>query len=650
VVVWEDTSEADGDTAMGIRGRIFMPDGTAGSEFHVNATVAANQGEPAVAALSDGGFVVSFSDGSTGSIDVRSRVFGSNGQPSEATDHIVTSDATKVQSDSAVVGLAGGYAVIYTHSEDDGSAETIKGRIFSNAGTTEGTEFDVPGSASPGIKFFSSAATLTDGHFVVVWAQLTDEGLTYMAKIFDRSGAPASDELTVNTTAVLDAYVEDRTSVTALPDGGFAVTFTDSANPERSDIRTAAFDRNGVRLSDDILVSSPTIGGVKDLPAMATLVDGRVVTAWVDQGGRLADPFGIIGRILDPRTAGITLGGTAGSDTYYGTEFADVLNGSAGNDVLNGEGGNDTLNGGAGADDMVGGLGDDTYYFNENGDTVLDTGGIDTVVAMGSVEIGQVTFIENLRAVEGTDAIDLTGNSVSNTITGNAGNNWLEGKDGNDTLDGGLGLDTLEGGWGDDTYIINDAQDVVKDDFGRDTVRATVSYSLDLFTDIDLLIAEGSAAINLTGSEYANAITGNAAGNVLKGRGGSDRLAGAGGADTLYGGSGKDTLDGGEGSDTFVFDSKPSKTNVDRIVGFNVVDDTIHLAKSAFTKIAKKGVLAKGAFHIGSKAHDASDRLIYDKTKGILFYDSDGTGAGAAVQVAVLDKNLKMTNKDLFVI
>ena len=96
-------------------------------------------------------------------------------------------------------------------------------------------------------------------------------------------------------------------------------------------------------------------------------------------------------------------------------------------------------------------------------------------------------------------------------------------------------------------------------------------------------------------------------------------------ANVLMGYKGKDTLTGGAGQDIFVFDTKLSKTNklnkkqnLDKITDFVVVDDTIHL---------KKGVLKKGEFHIGAKAHDGNDHVIYNKKTGALFYDPDGTGA-----------------------
>ncbi len=144
---------------------------------------------------------------------------------------------------------------------------------------------------------------------------------------------------------------------------------------------------------------------------------------------------------------------------------------------------------------------------------------------------------------------------------------------------------------------------------------------------------------------------------ILNGKGGNDVIRGNGGDDTLSGGAGKDTLDGGAGKDIFVFDAKLAKTNklnkkqnLDKVLDFVVADDTIHLAKSVFSKITKKGVLKKGEFFIGSAAHDRDDRVIYNKKTGALSYDADGNGAKEAIQFATLAKNLKLTNLDLFVV
>ena len=46
-----------------------------------------------------------------------------------------------------------------------------------------------------------------------------------------------------------------------------------------------------------------------------------------------------------------------------------------------------------------------------------------------------------------------------------------------------------------------------------------------------------------------------------------------------------------------------------------------------FKKLDKKGVLKSAEFYQGTKAHDTSDNLIYNKKTGALYYDADGTGS-----------------------
>jgi len=93
-----------------------------------------------------------------------------------------------------------------------------------------------------------------------------------------------------------------------------------------------------------------------------------------------------------------------------------------------------------------------------------------------------------------------------------------------------------------------------------------------------------------------------------------------------------------------------TKANLDRITDFTVKDDTIHLAKSVFKKMAKKGMIKSAEFYQGVQAHDKSDHIIFDKKTGALFYDADGTGSIAQIQIATLSKNLKLTYKDFFVV
>jgi Ca2+-binding RTX toxin-like protein len=161
----------------------------------------------------------------------------------------------------------------------------------------------------------------------------------------------------------------------------------------------------------------------------------------------------------------------------------------------------------------------------------------------------------------------------------------------------------------------------------------------------------------ISGTIGNDALMGDLGRNRMFGAPGNDILDGKGGADILHGNAGNDTLTGGSGNDIFVFDTKPNRsTNKDRILDFGVADDTIWLDNYVFAKLGRSGsenkpaLLKKDFFVVGSKAKDKNDYVVYDKAKGVLLYDSDGSGRGKAIEIATLSKKLAMTHKDFFVI
>ena len=168
-----------------------------------------------------------------------------------------------------------------------------------------------------------------------------------------------------------------------------------------------------------------------------------------------------------------------------------------------------------------------------------------------------------------------------------------------------------------------------------------------------------SGADSITGNSKTNIIDGRGGNDVIRGGGGSDlidgfsgndKIYGDGGNDLLSGGLGRDTMTGGAGYDFFAFESRLSASSIDTVTDFSVKYDTIMLWKNIFKVAASSnGVIASSTFWSGTKAHDSSDRIIYNKSTGALFYDPDGTGSKAQQQLAILDKNLKMTYKDFII-
>ncbi|MGO4524911.1 hypothetical protein AB4097_08605 [Microvirga sp. 2MCAF35] len=177
----------------------------------------------------------------------------------------------------------------------------------------------------------------------------------------------------------------------------------------------------------------------------------------------------------------------------------------------------------------------------------------------------------------------------------------------------------------------------------RITVRSTdrSGVSIDRFFDI---------AVTNVSPERTEGSSGD---DRVIGDNGRDTLKGGAGDDWIAGGLGADILTGGAGKDKFVFDTRLQKSNVDVMSDFSK-GDKIYLDDSIFRKVGKGspesvGKLSSKAFWMGGKAHDASDRIIYDP-KGILYYDPDGTGGAAQVKFATLPKKLKLTAQDFLII
>ncbi|QLE56024.1 DUF4347 domain-containing protein [Nostoc sp. TCL26-01] len=358
--------------------------------------------------------------------------------------------------------------------------------------------------------------------------------------------------------------------------------------------------------------------------------------------------------------------GGLGNDTIVGNDGNDLLYGNEGNDNLNGGEGNDNLDGGAGNDTLIGGNGNDIYTVDSLSDTIIETaagGTRDKVNSSITWTLGD--NLENLSLI-GNAAINGTGNSLNNQIFGNNANNilngldgddWLIGQGGNDTLnggagndrlDGGSGNDNLTGGVGNDIYEIDSASDVITEaaNEGTDTVISSIDWQLGANLENLTLVKD---AINATGNELNNRIIGNSFNNVLYGGIGDDYLSGEAGDDDLIGSVGFDTLIGGTGIDWFYLSNLESGS-FETIRDFKVGEDLMILSESEVLGIPQPPQdlfpLDNNFFVLGAIATTASTYLIYDQTKGQLFYDSDGTGSNQQVQIALFSNRPALSSND----
>jgi Ca2+-binding RTX toxin-like protein len=299
--------------------------------------------------------------------------------------------------------------------------------------------------------------------------------------------------------------------------------------------------------------------------------------------------------------------GYNGNDTLKGGSLNDVFYGDDGNDKLYGYDGDDFLDGGNGNDRIEGGNGNNTLIGGAGNDIIIATGGNNTVVDdSGTANITTADGDDNITTGSGNDKIMAGGGN--NDIDAGEGNNKIITLGGNDIIHARAGNDNINAGDGNNTIDAGNGNNKIVAGLGDD------------------LISTGS------GNDNINAGNGN---NWISAGAGIDKIVAGSGNDTIISGDGADTITGGAGSDRFVFDNL---NGVDTIRDYLTLEDVLVFDSTVFTALS--GGITSDNLVIGSGksvvAADANDFLLFNATNGKLYYDADGNGAGAAVQIATL--------------
>lgn len=734
-IAWADASGRGIDRSYyGVRLQVFDENGNkVGGETQVNSTTFIGQIAPTISSMSDGNFVVSWSDYSgaaseDGTAGIKAQIFDVLGNP-VGGEFIVNTQSQGAQTDPAVAGgKDGSFAVIWTDFSGQGGdnlGTSVKYKIFdplesqggpppliAGADTVTGVEDqsitilastllanDVDANGLPftltGVTAVSGGQVSLDGSGDVIFTPLPNFAgsalFTYV--ITDSSGNSATGRVTVNVANVNDAPTAVNDAVNVSEDGS---TFAASAllgndfDFDPGDVLTLqplpATTVNGVSLSiaNGIITYAP--GALyQSLGAGQTLTDSFQYTV-ADSAGVMSSAtvtVTIVGANDAPTSlalAGSQVDENAANGTLVGTLSAsDIDNGdSLTYSLTNNAGGRFTINATTGQVYVANGalLNFEAATSHLIGARVTDSGGLSVDLNV-TIQVNDLpepkTYTgdngANVFTAPTNDLWTINGLSGNDTLTGNASSDVIYGAAGADILDGAGGADTLYGGIGNDIFYVDNVGDHVIEYYGEGNDLAYVSVDYTMEANLEKATLLGTGHISIVGNDYANTILGNAGNNIFYGGVGgdllvgdagndilygqeqSDFLQGGGGNDILVGSAGMDELTGGSGADQFVFDSLTVSADRDTVKDFSPTEDLFVFARSAFAGLSSLplGALPASAFYAGTAATTADQRIIYSSATGNLFYDPDGSGSGAMVQIAFLSTK-PVLNETHFVI
>jgi Ca2+-binding RTX toxin-like protein len=690
IVAWQSSDGQDGG-GLGIIQQRFdalgQPDG---AETQVNVFTGNDQSLPSVAGLADGGWVVAWqSNGQDGdSNGIVLRRYDSTGATAGG-DILVNATTLASQEEPAVTALAdGGFVVTWSSALEDGSGFGLYQRHYDSTGATVGPDLRVNDSAL-GDQWKSAVTALPDGGWIVAWQSDGQDGSG--SGIFQRRyAATGADSLTVGQDLALGTGADETLIVTEMAlnpgdriegGGGF----------DSLDLFGTAFDFKDVSLSgvEAIVLkdTGPTTIGVTDkMLAQLVSADAGASDALILSGDTFtpAERAALFAHGIETVTDA-SGSYTSGSDTNAAPTDITL---SVSAIPENTPGGTTVATLGAVDPDSPGGpftltlLGDGGGLFTLDGSALKLAASLNfedpnapkmfaltvRVTDPGGQSFDKPVTLSLTNVNEGPSVPALLGASVKELSPKNTPIGMLSATD----PDAGDTLTYTLLGEASGAFAIIGNQLVVRNGVALDYERAkshqvtvAVSDGGKLTATQTFTISVGNVGTEKTsGTPGVDVVVGGGGRDTLGGGGGNDRLSGGSGLDTLRGGSGNDRLDGGLGSDQlngnsgkdlFLFTTKPGSSNVDALRDFSARDDAIWLENAIFKGIgsgslAKPRKMASDAFHAGKAAQDAQDRIIYDKATGSLFYDADGTGAGKAVKFAVVATKQTLAYHDFFVI
>jgi Ca2+-binding RTX toxin-like protein len=283
VITW--TAYGQDGSGYGIYAQRYDAVGSVqGDEFLVNTTTDSDQYELTVTALADGGFVIAWTSfGQDGSgYGIYAQRYDGLGAV-RGGEFLVNTTTASAQVNPTIAALAdGGFVIAWTAYGQDGSGNGIYAQRYDGLGAAQGGEFLV-NTTTASEQVNPTIAALADGGFVIAWTAYGQDGSGYgiYAQRYDGSGAAQGGEFLVNSTATSDQH---GPAITALADGGFVIAWTSVFQDGNGEgIYAQAYDGSGVAKGGEFLINTFTDNDQFE-PTIAAHAEGGFVIAWTSNG------------------------------------------------------------------------------------------------------------------------------------------------------------------------------------------------------------------------------------------------------------------------------------------------------------------------------------------------------------------------------
>jgi hypothetical protein len=310
VVAWQSGGQ-DG-SGDGVYAQCYSVNGTAlGTEFRVNTYTAGGQGNPSVAALSTGDFVVAWtSDGQDGSYGgIYAQRYNASGI-AQGSEFRVGTYFLEGQSSLTIAALSTGDFVVAWSSP----YYRIYAQRYNATGVAQGGEFQV-NTYTAGYQQYPSVAALSTGDFVVAWSSYGQDGDGFgvYAQRYNASGAPQGNEFQVNTYI---ASHQVSPSVAALSTGDFVVAWQGVDGSDWG-VYAQRYSASGVPQGSEFRVNTYTVS-IQEGPSVAALSTGDFVVAWQSYGQDGPD-WGVYAQRYN--ASGVPQGSEFRVNTYMATAY-----------------------------------------------------------------------------------------------------------------------------------------------------------------------------------------------------------------------------------------------------------------------------------------------------------------------------------------